>query len=144
VGAGLLGAGSAPLSDSDVVRTLATVSSDEVADGESLDDGPGVDGVDDSAVDGLDEMGEQISEIRDRLAGVPAEVVVANHAMGLYELAAIHLLRQPPAFDEASLAIDALGALMDGLPGRLGEHEETLRDALGQIRMTFVQVKASQ
>jgi hypothetical protein len=117
------------------------VSSDEVADGQSLDDGNAPVG---DTVDGLDEMGEQISEIRDRLASVPAEVVVGNHAMGLYELAAIHLLRQPPAFEEASLAIDALGALLDGLPGRLGEHEETLRDALGQIRLTFVQVKAAQ
>ena len=33
-----------------------------------------------------------------------------------------------------ALAIDALGALVDGLEGRLGDDEPTLREALGQLR----------
>ena len=82
-------------------------------------------------------------DARERLAGIPAEVVVSNHVMGLYELAAIHLSNQPPRLDEAQLAIDAFGALLGAISGRLGEDEATLQDALAQIRLAFVQIKAS-
>ena len=61
--------------------------------------------------------------------------------MGLYELAALHLANQPPNLTEATVAIDALGALLDGMKGRLGEPEATLREAMSQIRMAFVQLK---
>lgn len=91
----------------------------------------------------LQALAQEMAEVRRQLAAVPAAVVVANHAMGLYELAAIHLLQDPPRFDEASLAIDAMGALVEGLEGRLGDAEPTLRDALAQLRLTFVQVKAA-
>ena len=83
----------------------------------------------------------ELAESRERLKAVPASVVVANHAMGLYELAALHLSNQPPNFVEGAVAIDALGALLDGMKGRLGEAEATLQDALSQIRMAFVQLK---
>ena len=83
----------------------------------------------------------ELAESRERLKSVPASVVVANHAMGLYELAALHLSNQPPNFTEATVAIDALGALLDGMQGRLGEPEATLREAMSQIRMAFVQLK---
>ncbi len=83
----------------------------------------------------------ELAESRERLRSVPASVVVANHAMGLYELAALHLASQPPNFTEATVAIDALGALLDGMKGRLDEPEATLREAMSQIRMAFVQLK---
>ena len=83
----------------------------------------------------------ELAESRERLKAVPAGVVVANHAMGLYELAALHLSSQPPNFTEAAVAIDALSALLDGMQGRLAEAEPTLRDALSQIQMAFVQLK---
>ena len=83
----------------------------------------------------------ELAESRERLKSVPAAVVVANHAMGLYELAALHLSSQPPNFTEATVAIDSLGALLDGMQGRLGDPEETLREGLSQIRMAFVQLK---
>jgi hypothetical protein len=86
----------------------------------------------------------ELDEVRRQLAQVPAEVVVANHAMGLYELAAIHLSEQPPDADAAKLAIDAMGSLVDGLKGRLGEPENTLRDALAQLRLAFVQVTSDR
>src|SRR4051794_4445430 len=86
-------------------------------------------------------MAEEMEEVRRQLSGVPASMVIANHGMGLYELAAIHLSNEPPAFDEAQLAIDAMGAIVEGLQGRLGENEPTLRDALGQLRLAFVQLK---
>lgn len=84
----------------------------------------------------------ELAAARARVAAVPAAQVVANHAMGLFELAAIHLGEQPPHLDDARLAIDALGALVEGLGDRLGDAAPTLTDALAQIRLAFVQVKA--
>ena len=69
--------------------------------------------------------------------------MVTNHAMGLYELAAIHLSASPPNLPAAALAIDSVACLVDGLGDRLGPDAATLRDALGNIRMAFVQVKAA-
>ena len=85
-------------------------------------------------------LAREMAEVREQLASTPAALVVANHLMGLYELAAIHLSQQPPNMGEASMAIDALGAVIEALPDRLGEAEATLRDALQQIRLAYVQV----
>ena len=85
------------------------------------------------------EMDEGTAEARRRLAEVPAAIVVANHAMGLFELAAIHLSAEPVRLADAQVAIDALGLLVDGLGERLGEHHDTLVAALGNIRLVFVQ-----
>ncbi len=89
------------------------------------------------------QIAAEMADVRAQLAQVPAAVVIANHAMGCYELAAIHLSSQPPKLDEAQLAIDAFGALLGSIEGRLGGDESTLHDALAQIRLAFVQVKAS-
>ena len=78
--------------------------------------------------------------MREELLRAPVEVVVANHAMGLWELAALHLSSQPPQLPQAQLAIDAMSALVEGLRGRLGEAESSLSDGLAQIRMAFVQI----
>ena len=86
---------------------------------------------------------DALSEARQRLAEVPAAVVVANHAMGLYELAAIHLSASPPRLVDAALAIDAVGCLVDGLGARLGPEAVTLQEALSNIRLAFVQIKAT-
>ena len=85
-------------------------------------------------------LAAEMAAVRELLAAAPAEIVLANHLMGLYELAAIHLSQQPPKMDEASLAIDAMSAVLDSLEGRLGEAEGTLKDALHQIRLAYVQV----
>ena len=87
-----------------------------------------------------EEMAAQMDEVRRQLASVPAAVVVSNHVMGLYELAAIHLSQEPPNFPEAQVAIDAMTAVVEGMPGRLGENEPTLKDALGQLRLAYVQL----
>ena len=89
------------------------------------------------------EIAEQMAQVREQLSQVPAAQVVANHAMGCYELAAIHLSSEPPKFAEAQLAIDAFGALVAVLKGKLGPDEATLNDALQQLQMAFVQVKAA-
>lgn len=89
------------------------------------------------------QMAAEMAQVREQLGQVPAAQVIANHAMGCWELAAIHLSAQPPKFDEAQLAIDAFGALAEVVKGRLGEDEATLNDALAQLRLAFVQMKAS-
>jgi hypothetical protein len=86
-------------------------------------------------------LAAEMAAVRDRVAQVPAATVVANHAMGLYELGAIHLSQEPPSFSEATIAIDAMAALIDRLPGRLGDDEATLRESLAQLRMAFVMLR---
>jgi hypothetical protein len=84
-----------------------------------------------------------IDAMREQLAHTPAEVVVANHCYGLFELAAIYLSQTPPMLFEARLAIDALGAMTDGLTGRLGESEAPLRESLSQLRLAFVRLEGA-
>ena len=102
----------------------------------------------DDSTDNLDESTalsdaqEALEDARRRIAEAPAQVVVVNHLMGLYELAAIHLSAVPPKLDDASLAIDALAALVDKLGDRLGDDIETMRDALANIQMVYVQMKS--
>lgn len=93
---------------------------------------------DDSA---FEESLEALAEARQRLAEVPVEVVLVNHAMGLYELAAIHLTATPPDLGAAALSIDALACLVEGLGERLGDDAAVLSDALSNIRLAFVQIK---
>jgi len=88
-------------------------------------------------------MAAEMDEVRRQLASVPAAVVIANHAMGMYELAAIHLSSQPPNFKEAQVAIDAMAAIVEGVKGRLGENEPTLVDALAQLRLAYVQLQGA-
>ena len=89
------------------------------------------------------ELRQQMEELRQQLADTPAEVVIANHGFGFFELAALHLSVVPPQLPQARLAIDALAALVDGMAGRLGDQESTLRDGLAQLRLAFVQIQAA-
>ena len=82
-----------------------------------------------------------MAEVRAEVASTPAAVIVANHVMGFYELAAIHLSQTPPNFAEAMVGIDAMASVLDKLEGRLGEHEDVLRDARSQLQMAFVELK---
>ena len=89
-----------------------------------------------------EEMRRQLEELQEQLAHIPAEVVVANHAYGLFELAALHLSLQPPQLDQARVAIDALGYVVEGMGPRLGPASEELSAGLAQLRMAFVQLTA--
>jgi hypothetical protein len=91
--------------------------------------------------DAIGDAQAAIDEARRRVADAPAEVVVVNHVMGLYELAAIHLSAERPDLVAAALAIDAVACLVEGLDDRLGEEAGTMRDALANIRMAFVEIK---
>jgi hypothetical protein len=93
---------------------------------------------------------QALRELHARLASTPVEDVVANHAFGLWQLALVYLGvatppdeqgRQPmPNLPAASLVIDAVAALLDGVGHRLGPHAEALRDALTQTQMIYVQL----
>jgi hypothetical protein len=89
------------------------------------------------------EVAEELDRLREQLAATPVADILANHAVGLWQLAIVHLVpeaQSPPRLDEARLAIDAMAALVEGLGDRLGEHEPPLRDALSQLRLAYVQV----
>lgn len=92
----------------------------------------------------VQEAQAEMEAMRRQLLEAPVEVVIANHIMGIWELAALHLSETPPNFAQAQLAIDAVGALVDALEGRLGESGQTLVDALANIRMAFVQIHRAQ
>ena len=102
---------------------------------------PGAGGPD--AGDAPENLEAELAEVQRQLLETPASVIIANHAIGLFQLAALHLNQQPPNFIDAQLAIDALGAVVEGLGDRLGQDEEPLKDALAQIRLAFVQIKAA-
>jgi hypothetical protein len=110
--------------------------SDVMDDGDTDDQPAG-----EETADAIGDAQAAIDDARRRVAEVPAEVVVTNHVMGLYELAAIHLSADHPDLASAALAIDAVSCLVDGLGDRLGPEASTMRDALGNIRLAFVQVK---
>src|SRR5579884_1821615 len=91
-----------------------------------------------------EEVAARLETMQRELVDAPAEVVVANHCYGLFELAAVYLSQQPPHLPKARLAIDALGAVVEGLAGRLGEAESSLRDGLSQLRLAYVQIDGAQ
>jgi hypothetical protein len=90
-----------------------------------------------------EEAREQLRQLREQLAATPVADIVANHAIGLWELAVLHLSPpegEVPDLEQAQLAIDAMGALVEGLGDRLGRHEEPLREALAQLRLAYVEM----
>jgi hypothetical protein len=104
------------------------------------------------AVEMTQEQYQELLQARAELAAIPVADIIANHAIGLQQLAVIHLLPDPdadgnpsePRLAQAGLAIDALGALVDTLGDRLAPHHEALREALTQLRMAFVELSAPQ
>jgi len=99
-----------------------------------------------SDVEELDEaeVAAELHRVRAELAATPVVDLVANHAIGLWQVAVLHLVPEgdePPRLPEAALAIDALAGLVDALGDRLDRHAEPLRDALAQLRVAYVQVQ---
>ena len=98
-----------------------------------------------------DEELAEILQARAELASVPVADIIANHAVGLWQLALLHLMPDPgpdgstpaPRLRDAGLAVDALAALVEGLGARLAPHDEALREALSQLRLAYVQVAES-
>jgi hypothetical protein len=113
-------------------------SQDEPSQGEPSQDEPSQDQLSD------EELAAELDDALQRLAGTPASTIVANHVLGLFELARLHLAQDPPNFPEAQLAIDAMAAVVEGLGDRLADATAPLRDALAQIRLAFVQLRAAR
>lgn len=95
---------------------------------------------------------EELLRARAELAAIPVADIIANHAIGLQQLAVIHLIPDPAPdgtptesrLQEAGLAIDALGALVDALGERLAPHHDALREAVTQLRLAFVELSSQQ
>lgn len=97
---------------------------------------------------------EAVRELHERLSQTPVADVIVNHAIGIWQLALVHLgvvtppdpegRRPTPDLAAAGLAIDALAALVDGLTDRLGDGEPMLRDALLQAQMLYVEIADAQ
>ncbi len=98
------------------------------------DDFDGDDGMD-------DEMRAELLAMQQQMLRTPAAIVVANHCIGLVELAALHLGQDPPNLADAQVAIDALGAMVDATGPRLGENGPPLRQALNQMRMAYIEAR---
>ena len=93
-----------------------------------------------------EEMQAALAEAR-RVLQTPVVEHIGGHAMALFELAALHLEREAatggeekPDLAEASLAIDAMAALVEGLGDKLHPYQAQLQGALDQLRMAFVQL----
>lgn len=102
---------------------------------------------DPAAADFSTEELEELSRIAAEMRATPVADVVANHAIGLFQISLLHLGLgvpdeggAPPDLEAARLAIDAMGALVEGLGGRLGHHREALEQGLAQARLLYVQV----
>lgn len=88
------------------------------------------------------EQHRQAEQLAQEIRDADPATIIANHCYGLFELAAIHLSSQPPQLTSASLAIDALGGVMDKVGDRLGDYASELTDGLAQLRLAFIQLSA--
>ncbi len=88
-----------------------------------------------------EEIAEQMAIMQQQVLATPAAVVIANHGMALFELAALYLSADPPKLDDARVSIDAMAAVVDAVGPRFGPNERPLREALAQLRMAFVDAK---
>jgi hypothetical protein len=89
---------------------------------------------------------ELMDQMRQQLAAVSAADFVTELAAHLLNMATIRLGLPPERhgefadLDQARLLIDALGGLLDGAAGRLGQAEPQLRDGLAQLRLAWVEL----
>ena len=100
--------------------------------------GPPPDGGDDEMDD---ELRAELQAMQEQMLRTPAAVVVANHCIGLVELAALHLGQNPPNLADAQVSIDALAGMIDAVGPRMGENGPPLRQALNQMRMAYIEAK---
>lgn len=90
---------------------------------------------------------EALREMLGRLAATPVEAIVAQFAVELREIAALHLglsAERPESLEQARLAVDAMGALVESLGERLGTNAQPLARALADVRLAFVEVSQTR
>lgn len=89
------------------------------------------------------EEADQLRQLREQLAKLPAADVVAEVAAQLITFAYVRLglpreqNQQYRDLDAARVLIDAFGGLLQATEGRLGAHEPELRQALASLRLTY-------
>ena len=88
-----------------------------------------------------EELQAELRAMQEQMLRTPAAIVVANHCIGLVELAALHLGQQPPNLADAQVAIDALAGIIDAVGSRMGDNGPALRQALNQMRMAYIEAK---
>ena len=86
-----------------------------------------------------EELRAHLAEVQRQLLETPVSVVIANHCIGLFQLAALHLEQNPPKLPEAKMAIDAMAGVVEKVGSRLSEEEAPLREALSQLQLAYVQ-----
>jgi hypothetical protein len=106
-------------------------------------------GPDDDAPVTTEEL-EAMRRLHEQLRATPAVDVVANHVVQLFQLALVYLgagaasedAAAEPVADlvQAGIVIDTMAAIVDGLGPRLVDHEQTLRDALTQLQLLWVEI----
>ncbi len=97
-------------------------------------------GGDDLSPEGRARLEAEAAAMAAELAAAPAMVVVANHVVGLFQLAAIHLNQDPPHLEDGRLAIDAVKGILDAVGDRLGDDGEALRTGLTQLQLAYVEL----
>lgn len=86
----------------------------------------------------VEEVVGQLAAAQQQLLTTPIEHMIAQHAVGLRELALLHLQQAHPDFRAAKLAIDAIGGMLQATSSQLGELGEPLTRDLQQLQMMFV------
>ena len=96
-------------------------------------------------------MREEVARFQAQLAATPAIEVIANHAVGLFELARLHLAlaaegpEEPEErlrrIGEARLCCDAFAGIVEGLTDQLGDASAPLTEGLAQQRIAIVEVE---
>jgi hypothetical protein len=104
---------------------------------------PAADPLEDDVEPMDDELRAELAAMQEQMLRTPAAIVVANHCIGLVELAALHLGQDPPNLADAQVAIDALGGMIDAVGPRLGENGPPLNQALNQMRMAFIEARSA-
>ncbi len=88
----------------------------------------------------MNDDAREIPRLQQELLDTDPAGIVANHAYGLFELAALYLSTTPPRLDDATLAIDSLAGLMAAVEERLGERSSDLKEGLRQLQLAYIQV----
>jgi hypothetical protein len=93
---------------------------------------------------------DELRQIQEYLAASPAIDIIANHAVGMYELASLHLgkAKQSEAdpaekakrLGEAALAIQAMQGIIQTMSSQLGNHKPGLDDAANNLQQVYAQL----
>jgi hypothetical protein len=89
----------------------------------------------------VEEAVAEMAESQRQLLATPIEHMIAQHIIGLRELAILHLQQPAPDFTAAQAAIDAIAGIVDGVGAGLGELHEPLKLDVSNLQMAFVSRK---